>query len=904
MLTAMFRNCFLRVYFLKKNNVVRKRSVFFLRIHRLLKAKYLAASLLLILLGQLLNLLLLSTENSPVFAHTQDITPILQTLQNASQLTQQGRSLYDLGQFADAARVWQQAVQVYQSQGDRNNQAKVLSFKSLAYQQLGQWEEANRAIALSLQLLKDNQLHSKDSQLILAQALNTQGHLQLALGQAELALSTWQQAAAAYAQAGYEAGITGSLINSAQALQNLGFYRRANKTLTQLQQTLQNQPGSLLKATGLLSLGNALRGVGELDSSRQVLQQSLQIAQKLKSDQEIAVISIGLGNTALAQQDKEAAQKFYQQAIAQSTSHSTRVEAQLNLLNLLLETKSKSDAQALRQKIQFEIANLPPSRTAIYARINFAQSLVRLRQTSTEHTDSWQEIGQMLATAVQQAKSIKDTRTQAYALGHLGGLYESSGQLNNAFDLTQQALNLAQAINASEIAYLWQWQLGRILKAQGDTIDAIAYYTWAVNTLQSLRSDLVAINPDVQFSFRESVEPVYRELVDLLLRQTGTKQPTQENLLLARNTIESLQLAELNNFFRSACLDTKVAIDLVVDYEDPTAAFIYAIILDRRLEIIVKLPHQDKLHHYRTNIAQEQVESTISSLREYLLDVTQTNGVKKRSQQLYEWLIRPAEVDLASSGIKNLVFVLDGSLRNIPMGVLYDSTQQKYLVEKYALALTPGLQLVNPKPLQRVKLKALTAGVSEKRSIAGREFAPLENVRLELSGIESIVSKSKELINQEFTENNLQKQLKLTDFSIVHLATHAQFSSNPEETFILTWNQLLKVRDFDNLLRASDNSGSEEIELLVLSACKTALGDKRAALGLAGVAVQAGARSTLATLWSVDDQSTSELMSQFYLKLKTGATKAQALQHAQLAVLKHEKRPYFWAPYILLGNWL
>lgn len=891
-------------FIFERKKMARKWSGFFRNVQRLFKPSYLGASLLLVLLGQLLNLLLLGIEGAPIFALVPETAPIVQSLPNPSQLVKQGRTLYETQQFADAAKVWQQAAQVYQSQGNKQNLAKALSLMSLAYQQLGQWEEARAAISSSLQLLKDNQQQTKESKLILAQALNTQGHLQLALGQAELALSTWQQAAATYAQAGYEAGITGSLINSAQALQNLGLYRRANKTLTQLQQTLQNQPDSLLKATGLLSLGNALRAVGELDSSRRVLQQSLQIAQKLKSDQEIAVISIGLGNTALAQQDKKAAQKFYQQAFAQSTSPITRVEAQLNQLNLLLEAKSKSDAQALGQKIQFEIANLPPSRTAIYARINFAQSLVRLRQTSSEHSPSWQEIGQLLATAVQQARSIKDVRGQAYALGYLGGLYEESGQLSNAQALTEQALNLAQTINVSDIAYRWEWQLGRIRKAQGNIIDAIAYYTWAVNTLQSVRSDLVAINPDVQFSFRESVEPVYRELVDLLLRQTGTKQPTQENLLLARNTIESLQLAELNNFFRSACLDTKVAIDKVVDYKDPTAAFIYAIILDRRLEIIVKLPDQDQLHHYRTNIAQEQVESTISSLREYLLDVTQTNGVKKRSQQLYEWLIRPAEVDLADSGIKNLVFVLDGSLRNIPMGVLYDSTQQKYLVEKYALALTPGLQLVDPNPLHRVKLKALTAGVSEKRSIAGREFAPLENVRLELSGIESVVSKSKELINQEFTENNLRKQLKSADFSVVHLATHGEFSSNPEETFILTWNQLLKVRDFDNLLRARNNSGAEEIELLVLSACKTAQGDKRAALGLAGVAVQAGARSTLATLWSVDDQSTTELMSQFYLKLKTGATKASALQHAQLAVLKHEKRPYFWAAYILLGNWL
>jgi len=669
----MFRKCSFRAY------TARKRLGFFLSVQRLLKPGYWSASLLLILLGQLLNLLLLGTDLPPVFAHVASVAPIVQRLENPSQLVQKGRTLYETGQFAASANSWQQAAQIYQSLGDKLNQAEALSFISLAYQQLGQWEEARRAIASSLQLLKNNRLQTKDSKLILARSLNTQGHLQLALGQAELALTTWQQAAANYTQAGNDAGIIGSQINQVQALQNLGFYRRANKILTQLEQTLQNKPDAL-KATGLRSLGNALRTAGDLDQSRRVLQQSFRIAQKLKSPQEIAASLISLGNTAQAQQDIPNALKFYQQSQAASILPITRIQAQLNQLSLLVETKSWSNAQALWPQIQPEIANLPPSRIAVYAGINFAQSLIRLKQLSTASTLSWPEIGQLLAKAIQQARSIKDNRAEAYALGHLGGLYEQTQQLSNAQDLTQQALILAQTINAPDIAYRWQWQLGRLLKAQGNIPGAIANYTQAVSTLQSLRSDLVAINPDVQFSFRESVEPVYRELVELHLRQTATKEPSQENLKQARNTIESLQLAELDNFFRSACLQPKVEIDKLVDQDSTTAAaVIYAIILPQQLEIIVKLPNQESLRHYKTTIAQDKVESTVASLREYLLDVTRTSQVKTQSQQLYSWLIRPAEAELANSGIKNLVFVLDGSLRNIPMAVLYDSQQQKYL---------------------------------------------------------------------------------------------------------------------------------------------------------------------------------------------------------------------------------
>jgi CHAT domain-containing protein len=897
----MFRKCSFRVYLFKGKKMARKWSGFFPSVRRLVKPSYLAASLLLILLGQLLNLLLLGMQLPPVFAQVQEVAPSVQSLLNPSQLLQQGRTLFEAEQFADAAKVWQQAAQVYQSQGDKLNQAQAFSFMSLAYQQLGQWEEASEAIASSLQLLKDDRRPTLDSQLILARTLNTQGHLQLALGQAQQALTTWQQAAATYAQAGNETGITGSLINQVQALQNLGFYRRANKTLTELEQTLQNQPDSLLKATGLRSLGNALRAVGDLDKSRRVLQQSLTLAQKLKSPQEIATAWVSLGTTAQAQQDTPAALKFYQQAEAASTSPTTRIQAQLNQLSLLLETKSWSTAIALWSQIQPEIANLPPSRTAVYARINFAQSLSRLKQTSDPYSaPSWSEIGQLLATAVQQAKSIKDTRAEAYALGHLGGLYEQTQQLSSAQDLTRQALNLAQTINASDIAYRWQWQLGRLLKAQGNIKEAISNYTEAVNTLQSLRSDLVAINPDVQFSFRESVEPVYRQFVDLLLQSPSGEMPNQQNLVQARAVIESLQLAELDNFFQVACLAGEpVQIDQVIDKDDPTAAVIYPIILPDRLDVILKLPNL-ALRHYKTTVAQSEVEKLLEELRQKLTKPYTLRETQSLSKQVYDWLLQPAEADLASSNVKTLVFVLDGSLRNIPMAALYDG--QQYLVQKYGVALTPGLQLLAPKSLKQLQLKALTGGLSEAR----QGFSALSNVALELAQIKSEVP-STVLLNQQFTSTTLQNEINSVSFPVVHLATHGVFSSKASETFILTWNGRINVNELDKLLRVTEQSQANAIELLVLSACQTAAGDKRAALGLAGVAVRAGARSTLASLWSLDDETSALLMSQFYRELaRTTVTKAEALRLAQLALLQNPRyeHPRYWAPYVLVGNWL
>jgi tetratricopeptide (TPR) repeat protein len=224
---------------------------------------------------------------------------------------------------------------------------------------------------------------------------------------------------------------------------------------------------------------------------------------------------------------------------------------------------------------------------------------------------------------------------------------------------------------------------------------------------------------------------------------------------------------------------------------------------------------------------------------------------------VYSWLIRPLEADLQKSPqVSTLVFVLDGELRNIPMSVLHDG--QKYLAEKYSIALTPGLQLLETTPLKPGKLKALTAGLTE--SVQG--FSALPNVNLELQKIGSAFTSAKKLLNQDFTNKNFETQFQESSLPVIHLATHAQFSSNPDETFILTWDGKVKVKDLDKLLRADSQKRSPE--LLVLSACETAQGDKRAALGLAGVAVRAGARSTLATLWKVADNTTAIFMGEFY----------------------------------------
>ncbi|MGI8502837.1 MAG: CHAT domain-containing protein [Hassallia sp.] len=894
---------------------------------------------------------------------------------NGKVLIEQGRKLYEAGELSTAVTILQQAADALRTQKDKLGEAIALSNLSLVFKQLGQWEKAEMAIAQSLQILTTSQ-NNPNSASVFAQTLEIQGNLQLELGKPELALDTWKQTENIYKKAGDEVGKTRSLINQSIAQQALGQYLQSRTTLKEIYHRLEKQPDSLVKATALRSLGDVVQLIGDLEVSLKVLLESRDIAEKLQSPPEISAALLSLGNIYAALGNRESHHdtttiqeytplqylstsvfskdpktiKFYQQAAEfylesakTSTSPLGQIQAQLNHLSMLLSLQKWSQAQQLSSEIQLKLTKITPGKTAIYAQINLAQSLVYLKQATSADIPSWKEIAQNLATAIQQARSIEDKRSEAYALGALGGLYLKTQDIPNAQKLTEQALIQAQAIKAKDIVYLWQWQLGQILKIKGDINGAIAFYTQAVDTLKFLRNDLIALNPDVQFTFRDNVEPVYRQLVDLLLQpkngewgignrewgktikqthegEVKTKGenttpysplPTpqflvsQDNLKQARNVIEALQLSELENFFREACLQAKPKqIDDVVDKIDPTAAVIYPIILKDRIEIIIKIPNQTQLSHYTTYIEAKVVENTLDKLGQYLREPDRINDVQKLSQKLYAWLIQPLEVDLAKIKIKTLVFVLDGSLRNIPMGVLYDEKQKQFLIQKYAIALAPGLQLIDPKPLQRRQLNVLIAGVSEQREIEGRSFAPLNNVVVELQKIHSTIPKSQELINRTFTKINVQNRIKEAPFTVVHIATHGEFSSNAEKTFILTWERLLKVKDFDNLLRLR-NTSDRAIELLVLSACQTASGDKRATLGLAGIAVRAGARSTLATLWSVEDQSTAELMNQFYKHLAdTTETKAEALRQAQLALLAKYQTPYFWAPYVLVGNWL
>jgi CHAT domain-containing protein len=386
--------------------------------------------------------------------------------------------------------------------------------------------------------------------------------------------------------------------------------------------------------------------------------------------------------------------------------------------------------------------------------------------------------------------------------------------------------------------------------------------------------------------------------VDLLLKD-GEKIASQ-NLTTARDLIESLQVAELENFLRQGCLDTYT---VQLDKIDRSAAIIYSIVLPDRVAVIASIPGQP-LRYYSQNISQQSIEEKIAKVRTRIenpeFSSRQEQTFKTQSKQLYDLLISPLAADLQKSNTKTLVFILDGVLRNLPMSVLYDGKQ--YLIEKYNLALTPGLQLVPPSDIgERASRQAFLGGISESR----QGFTSLPGVRSEIESIGQLIPNQK-LLNEKFNNRQVASNLVTSNSQIVHLATHGQFSSNPEDTFVLTWDGRLDINGLQNLIQNRNNRSSKGIDLLVLSACQTAVGDNRATLGLAGVAIKARAKSTIASLWSVSDEGTQLLMLDLYRNLANpNFSKAESLKLAQQSLIRNPKyrSPFYWGAFVLVGNW-
>ncbi len=697
--------------------------------------------------------------------------------------------------------------------------------------------------------------------------------------------------------------------------------------MEQIEDKLLALPETSLKVAALTQMGELFRLAGDTQQAKLRLEEAVALGDRLNQLNETAQALMNLGALAQASREPEQALDYYDRTLGLSLPPERLSPTKLAKLSLLVQQKEVKAAQMLWPQLETDLSRLPINYNSIHQRINLAEQLMMLRHLEqsrqktknrtlgktfgkpSSQSPAWQNIEALLNRSLSQARSIQDQRTESYALGVLGEAYLDQGRLDEAAARSNEAQRLAQQLSVRELVYRWQWNISQIQLQQGHLELALENCGAAVAMLEELRGDFVALNPDVFFSFREDIEPIYRGYVDMLLQASGKTEENQEDILRqvqtvsqsylsqAEDAIRSLRISEISNFLGVDCASDGGQQSVAIGEIDSTAAMIHPIVLPDRLEILLNLPDQS-VQHFTVPVAQSEVESLVKALRYYLV-VRSRNRYLPLSQKLYDWIIRPLEQEL--EGIETLVFSPDGIFQGIPMAALHDGNQ--FLIERYQVAVSPSLELFDSLPLESKKLSVLAAGLSKAR----QGFSALPFVEAEIRSIQTRIAGTTTLVDEDFTQKALRDRVTKTQAPIVHIATHGQFGSRPEETFILAWDKSVNVRQIDQLFQSRRISQQQAIELLVLSACETAAGDHHAMLGLAGLSIQAGARSALATLWSVNDAGASVLMENFYEALAQAETsRAQALRQSQLKMINDPlyKHPFYWASYVMVGNWL
>ena len=785
-------------------------------------------------------------------------------------------------------------------------------------------------------------------QTLSAEQLNQEGFVFLYDGAATEALSSWQQAEELYREQNNVEGIAGTQLNQSLAEQSLGLYPRACRTVAQaiaissqicqpdygkdaVLSSLEKVELTEVNQIGMRLLGENLRLLGNLAEAESALKfvQAHTDRDLLEADR----IALALGGvhhfaakeaiqayarssfrevqsrnqliTEITSQIEQARSNY--RSAAESEDAEITAKANLNLIELYVEVSNGASfpqsltaggssqlgsdaAVAYRQLSRMDFGQ-QPAIDGIYSRLNLASNLLSAMQL--EHDRSLfgssvdiSDVERLVTDATVSAETIDDKRSLSFAYGTAAEL-ESLKSVQTAVVETQyaQALALAQSVQASDIAYDWAYRLAQFNEAAGHDDRAARYYEIALVALDQVREDLVAVNSELRFEFAQKIEPVYRDYLQFLVAFP------EPNFAQVVNVHESLQLAQLENFLRCGRL-------IAPEPELADAVRVHVINLETFIEVIVSRPDST----YAYSVSAEEVIPSAENLALNLqspsfLEVPEADFLPY-SKVLYDKLLRPAvEAGFIADG-ELLSFVLDAPFQTIPMGILHDG--QQYLVATHLLS--NSLQ-ISQSAMPSASSGALFVGLSEqapsfREPLAPMGIRPLPETEFEAASLERYL-RSKVLLDRDFTAEQLEDEVATDDYQIVHISTHGQFSSVPERTFLVAWDRLIDIQEMAQIFRGAGN-----IDLLVLSACQSAVGDERSTLGLAGLAVQSGARSAIASLWLVDSTGSSVLMDRFYEGLNQGLNSAEALQQAQVTLLQSSafSHPFYWAPFLLIES--
>ncbi len=702
------------------------------------------------------------------------------------------------------------------------------------------------------------------------------------------AIDAWEVEAEIYRSLGLPNSEALANLKIAQTYISLGKLEIATFMLRKLLRSVR-EPS--IEARIWNQLGIAYSRNGENESAISAYKKSLEKEKNLKILNNLAEAerkrAIMAQLLSISASKKEETQKYLNQAkihqesaifYAQSALHKSDVgESPSDELIALIQWAELSptglDVEELERGRRI-LANLPNSRTKVYLGINWAK-------LDRKHTTHW------LSQSALVAKKTGDAIAESYALLELGLLAEKSGNLQMAQDYAYNASLLAQSEFAMDSLYRSQWLAARIYERTGNRDGAISSYRNAISSYGNLSSSFEHIDVERRINFKEEIEAMYRNYLELLHSTSEYSQSKMESALYVSSL---LRLEELRNYFGDNCIEISGEISEFKNVlAEKNAVMISSIILENQTHFYLQLP-DGTLHHSKADLSDEEINKMVSSWYETL---KQGNGIqyKKGSLLLYDLIIRPFETELDRIDPDTIVFVHDGILRNVPPAALHDG--EKYLAEKWASVSSLGFNFraVPSSPQSEVAAFGL--------SVERDGWSPLTFVPIEIENVTKVV-KGKKFLDKDFTTDVFQKQITQERYSIVHLATHGYFGGVAENSFILAYDKSLNAIEIKDVLINSQAN----IDLLVFSACETAIGSNSSALGLAGVAKRSGANTVLGSYWAVKDSAQAELMKDFYfLVKKKKLSPAEAVRQIQIKQIQQDAFADIWAALNLIGDW-
>ncbi len=873
-------------------------------------------------------------RTAPIADHS-TVAATIPPFPNANDREQSGRDALRRHDYAQAQRDFAAAIAHYERTQQWAEAAGSAYMLSRTNFEMGEFEAATITLDRGFTLLANL---TNPPPALSAQLQAQRGHLQQADGLAESAIDSWETALSFYQQIDDPAGTIATQLDLAALYHELGLDQRARQRLTMVRDDLDRIDldrieNVELQTIHLLHLADVELTIGQRDDAQNLFEQALRLARRAHLTDARRTILSRLARLARDRGDPILAAQRYREAAAINPDSPDAIAAALGAIDSEIaieiarqDQRSTTSLDSFRTDDEFEAAaewigtprdrspseityspaidqalpslldriiNLPDSQAKSQLQVYLSE---RVRDWH-DHAHRWAIAPRDLATGLSAGlvdrRDAGDRRTQAKIASELAQLYRDLDDLTPAIALTQDAIALANQAQAMGIAAIYHHRLGRLLVQANRPAEALESYRQAIVQFQSFRQAYALSDSDTQLSFQNTVEPIYREAIGLLLQNNASQDAIRE----ARDLLEALQVAEISNYFRANCLISR---PIEVGKIDPQAAILYPIVLSDRLEILLSLPDDTMQRH---TVRQPQAV-TLAAAAAARSSMSRSRGLGEQQeamQRLDRWMIAPFAASLEAAQIETLVFVLDAPFRTIPMAALFDG--QHYAIERYNVALAPSLQLLETAPQSRASFSVFLGALEDAR----QGFSPLPGVRNEVKAIADRLP-SELRLNQQFTLQQLKDALRYASHPIIHLATHGQFGSTPDSTFVLAWDGKLQLTDFRDALLSRDEMRHGAIDLLVLSACQTAIGDKLAILGMAGFAVQSGARSTIASLWGVNDDATARQMTFLYEALaQPDISKTEALRQAQLQTIAlggDYAKPFYWAPFVLIGNWL